>query len=195
MAEDKIRSYKIIAIGGSAGSLEVVLKIVAALPADTASIFILILHRKNAAESLLEDLLSSRTALPVKEVEDKEPIQSGSIYIAPPGYHLLVENETTFTLDSSEKVQYSRPSIDVSLETIAECFGANVLGILLSGANADGAQGLAFIKASRGYTIAQNPLTADVGYMPQRAIDLGVVDEVLNADEIAKKIGNVVRYF
>ncbi len=188
MAEDKIRKYKIIAIGGSAGSLEVVLKIVAALPGTTNSIFVLILHRKTATNTLLENLLSSRTTLPVKEVEDKEPLQPGTIYIAPPDYHLLVENENMFTLDGSEKVQYSRPSIDVSFESIAQCFGPDVMGVLLSGANADGAAGLAFIKNSRGYTIAQNPSSAYVGYMPQQAIDLGVVDEVLGIDGIVEEI-------
>lgn len=140
MAQDKITRYKIIAIGGSAGSLEVVLKIVEALPAVTSSVFIIVLHRKNGPDSILADLFSSKTTLPVKEVEDKEPISPGAIYIAPPDYHLLIEDEENFALDSSEKVQYSRPSIDVSFQSVADCFGAAVLGILLSGANADGAQ-------------------------------------------------------
>lgn len=185
MAEDKMNHYKIIAIGGSAGSLEVVLKIIESLPAISGSVFIIVMHRKPAADSILKDLLSSKTTLPVKEVEDKEPIQPGTIYIAPANYHLLVEDETTFALDSSEKVQYSRPSIDVSFESIAECFGADVLAVLLSGANSDGAEGLACIKAKGGYSIAQDPSSAYVGFMPQQAINLGVVDEVLHGDEIA----------
>ena len=193
MAENKVRGYKIIAIGGSAGSFEVVLKIVAALPVYTTSVFILILHRKMAAGSVLQDLLSLRTTLPVKEVEDKEPIQAGTIYIAPPDYHLLVENDSSFTLDGSEKVQYSRPSIDVSFESIAECFGADVLGVLLSGANADGAEGLACVKAAGGYTIVQDPSTADVGYMPQQAIDLGVADQVLHANKLAGEIAKYLK--
>ena len=192
MAEDKIRKYKIIAIGGSAGSLEVVFKIVAALPGNTATILVLILHRKTTADTLLEQLLSSRTSLPVKEVEDKEPLQRGTIYIAPPDYHLLVEDETMFTLDGSEKVQYSRPSIDVSFESIAQCFGTDVLGILLSGANADGAAGLAVIKSLGGYTIAQSPSSAEVGFMPQQAINLGAVDEVLDIDSIVEEIKNCI---
>lgn len=188
MAKDKLRRYKIIAIGGSAGSLEVVLKIIEALPSATQSVFIIVLHRKNSSDSILPDLLSSKTTLPVKEVEDKEPIQAGTIYIAPPDYHLLIEDEETFALDSSEKVQYSRPSIDVSFESIADCFDKNVLSILLSGANADGAQGLAAIKAEGGYTIAQDPSTADVGYMPQQAINLGIVDSILSPEEIVGKM-------
>jgi two-component system chemotaxis response regulator CheB len=149
---------------------------------------VLILHRKTTADSVLQYLLSSRTSLSVKEVEDKEPIQAGTIYIAPPDYHLLVEDKHTFALDSSEKVQYSRPSIDVSFESIAACFGTDVLGILLSGANADGAEGMAAIKAGGGYTIAQDPASADVGYMPQQAINLGVVDEVLDVINLESKV-------
>ncbi|HZH64373.1 MAG TPA: chemotaxis protein CheB [Flavisolibacter sp.] len=188
MEESKIKSYKVIAIGGSAGSLDIVLKIVAALPAATTSVLVLILHRKTTADSVLQYLLSSRTSLSVKEVEDKEPIQAGTIYIAPPDYHLLVEDKHTFALDSSEKVQYSRPSIDVSFESIAACFGTDALGILLSGANADGAEGMAAIKAGGGYTIAQDPASADVGYMPQQAINLGVVDEVLDVINLESKV-------
>lgn len=193
MAENPVRSYKVIVIGGSAGSLEVVLKIVKELQPSVTSIFIIVLHRKNAADSVLPDLLSSRTVLPVREVEDKEPIQPGTIYIAPPDYHLLIEDEETFSLDSSEKVQFSRPSIDVTFESVAECFGAEVLGILLSGANADGAEGLGRIKAAGGYTVAQNPLSSDVGYMPQQAVNLGVVDEVLEADAILKMVKRVLQ--
>lgn len=193
MEEDKLRSCKIIAIGGSAGSLDMVLKIIAALPSNTQSVIIIILHRKTTTDSILPDLLSSKTTLPVKEVEDKEPIQPGTIYIAPPDYHLLIEDRETFSLDSSEKVQYSRPSIDVTFESIALCFGADVTGILLSGANADGAEGLACIKAAGGYTIVQDPASADVGYMPQQAIDLGVVDSVLSASAIVEEIRKVLK--
>src|SRR5579864_7056332 len=138
MAQDSITKYKVLMIGGSAGSLDGVLKIISALPVNKHVTTIIVVHRKNDVESILANLLSSRTQLEVKEVEDKELISGGIIYIAPSDYHLLIENEKMFSLDSSEKVHYSRPSIDVSFESAAHVFGNAVIGILLSGANADG---------------------------------------------------------
>lgn len=191
MAQNAVK-YKIVVIGGSAGSLDVILKIVSDLPLQSGVSFLIIVHRKNDADSILASLLSTRTKMKVKEVEDKESILADHIYIAPPDYHLLIENEKTFSLDSSEKVHYSRPSIDVSFESAAEVFGSSILGILLSGANADGAVGLYKIKQSGGYTIVQDPETADVGYMPQQAINLGNVDAVVKGDELGSFIKEIL---
>ena len=119
MAEDAIIKYKMLAIGGSAGSLDVILKIVAALPFVSHLATVIIVHRKNDGESILTYLLSTRTKLAVKEIEDKEAIKGGTIYIAPADYHLLIENEKMFSLDASEKIHHSRPSIDVSFESVA----------------------------------------------------------------------------
>ena len=116
-------------------------------------------------------MFSSRTKLKVKEVEDKDYILPGHVYIAPPDYHLLLEDENTFSLDASEKIYFSRPSIDVTFESVAEVFGAAVIGILLSGANADGAIGLSKIQQAGGFTIVQDPESAEVDYMPRQAID------------------------
>ena len=155
MAQDALK-YKVVAIGGSAGSLDVILKIIA--DADVSNVFyIVIVHRKNDADSVLSDLFKSHTHLTVKEVEDKEPVLPGHLYIAPPDYHLLLENEFTFSLDASEKVHHSRPSIDVTFESVAEVFGDAAIGVLLSGANADGAQGLKKINKAGGFTVVQNP--------------------------------------
>lgn len=188
MAKDSLIGFKVVVIGGSAGSLETVLSIIQKLPTNPQAVFVIILHRKNDKDSILEDLISYKTNLEVIEVEDKEPIVVNTIYIAPPDYHLLVENEQCFSLDSSEKVHFSRPSIDVSFESIAEVFRERVTAILLSGANADGAHGMAVIKNCGGYTIAQDPATAEVGYMPQQAIDLGVVDSVLHPNLIPQSL-------
>jgi two-component system, chemotaxis family, protein-glutamate methylesterase/glutaminase len=185
MAEDTVARYKMLAIGGSAGSLDAILKIVAALPVTNYLSVAIIVHRKNSGESILVDLLSDRTKLIVKEVEDKEMINGGCIYLAPADYHLLIENEKMFSLDSSEKVHHSRPSIDVTFESVAEVFGKSAIGVLLSGANADGARGLDKIKQTGGLTIVQNPESADVAYMPQQALEQMKPDQILNGDELA----------
>ena len=184
MAEDALDTRRYLVIGGSAGSLEVILNLVAQLPRQPNAVVIIVVHRKKDNESILVNLLSSRTRLAVKEVEDKDPILLNTIYLAPPDYHLLIERTDLFSLDSSEKIQYSRPSIDVTFESVAEAFGTKTIGILLSGANADGAAGMAKIRQAGGYTIVQDPVTADVGYMPQQALDLTPVDSILSASEI-----------
>ena len=184
MAKDALDTRRHLVIGGSAGSLEVILNLVAQLPRLPNAVVIIVVHRKKDNDSILVDLLSSRTRLPVKEVEDKEPMLLNTVYLAPPDYHLLIERADLFSLDSSEKIQFSRPSIDVTFESVAEAFGNKTIGILLSGANADGAAGLAKIRQAGGYTIVQDPATADVGFMPQQALELTPVDRVLPAGEI-----------
>lgn len=174
-----------IVIGGSAGSLEVLFSIVQALPAEPGAVVIVVVHRKNSSDSILANLLSTRTHLPVTEVEDKDPIHANHIYIAPADYHLLVEDAATFSLDSSEKVHYSRPSIDVTFESVAQVFGAKVVGVLLSGANADGAAGLQKIKQHQGITVVQDPTTAEVSFMPQQAINWGNIDRVVPGHELS----------
>ena len=193
MAEDKLGHYRILAIGGSAGSLDVIFKIVEALPGDLDASVVIVIHRKNSAGSILVDLLSTKTSLPVKEVEDKETLLPGRIYIAAPDYHLLVENEHSFSLDSSEKINYSRPSIDVSFESVATVFGRSVVGVLLSGASADGAKGLQKIKLAGGYTIAQDPSSADMAYMPQQAISFGQVDAIVAGKEMPAFIRKLLK--
>jgi len=188
MAQDGIKKYKMLVIGGSAGSLEVILKIVAALPVTDHLSALIIVHRKNDGESILQNLLSTRTHLTVREIEDKDTIIPGYIYIAPADYHVLFENENMFSLDSSEKVHHSRPSIDVSFESVAEIFKDAAIGILLSGANADGAAGLQSIQQCGGYTIVQEPQSAEVDFMPRQALELIDPDMVLNGDEMAEFI-------
>ena len=184
MAEGDVSKYRMVVIGGSAGSLDSILKIVAAVQESVDVAFVVVVHRGKGGDSILTDLLSSQTTLVVKEVEDKELILPGTIYIAPPDYHLLLENEYTFSLDASEKVHYSRPSIDVTFESAALVYGPALVGVLLSGANADGAVGLKNIADAGGFTIAQQPATAEVGYMPQQAINLTKVSVILEGEDI-----------
>jgi len=141
---------------------------------------------------VLAHLFSSRTKFKVKEVEDKDSISPGYIYIAPPDYHLLVENENCFSLDSSEKIYFSRPSIDVTFESVAQVFGDAVIGVLLSGANADGAQGLSIIKQTGGFTIVQDPKSAEVDFMPRQAIEQLEPDAIVNAAQLPAFLNNLI---
>jgi two-component system chemotaxis response regulator CheB len=193
MAQDSVIKYKMLAIGGSAGSLEVILKIVTALPVTTNISVFIIVHRKNDGESIFRNLLSARTDLPVKEIEDKEEIISGIIYIAPADYHVLIENEKMFSLDLSEKVHHSRPSIDVCFESVAEVFGKSAIAVLLSGANADGAEGIRKIQQCGGFAIVQDPESADVGYMPQQALEIMQPDKILSGNDIALFISKLLQ--
>lgn len=184
MAESNVDRYKLVVIGGSAGSLDIILRIAAAIPRDTKTSFIIVLHRKSGQHSILSELLSDRTGMPVRDVEDKEPILPGTIYVAPCDYHLLLEHDHTFSLDVSEKVHYSRPSIDVTFESAASLYSNSLIGILLSGANADGAEGMKAISQHGGFTIVQLPATAEVGYMPQQALNIMAASKVLDGQQI-----------
>lgn len=175
----------LIVIGGSAGSLKVVLDILPQLDATLQTPIVIVFHRKAAVNSdMLTDLLDARSALPVKEAEDKERVMPGKIYIAPAGYHLFLEKDYSFSLDSSEKINFSRPSIDLTFITAADVFNNRLIGIILSGANSDGVKGLKVIKNKGGFTIAQEPATAEVAYMPAQAISQDAVDLIANPSEM-----------
>jgi len=175
---------KVLLIGGSAGSLEVLIKILPRLTAIPTFAIVIILHRKSSEDSTLEELLSVKTTLPVKDVEDKVVLETGNIYVAPSDYHLLFEKNNLLSLDTSEKINYSRPSIDVSFESAADAFGPAVVAILLSGANADGTHGLAEIKAAGGTVVIQNPESAEMPYMPRNAIENVAANHILGIEEI-----------
>ena len=172
MAEESVVGpSSIILIGGSAGSLDVLMRELPgwSLPYKTA--LVIVLHRGYDLESSLTELINIKCPWPVKEAEDKETIAVGNVYIAPSDYHLLIESNHTFSLDYSEKINYSRPSIDATFETAARAYQNRCVGILLSGANADGTIGLSMIKDFGGYTVVQDPKTALVPFMPQHALE------------------------
>ncbi|MRX47176.1 chemotaxis protein CheB [Pedobacter puniceum] len=181
----------IFIIGGSAGSLKVLLEVLPQLHHHLKFPIIIVLHRKGYADSQLSFLLSTKTNLKVVEPDDKDILEPGYIYIAPPDYHLLIESDKTISLDFSEKLNFSRPSIDVTFSSAAKVFKENTFAILLSGANADGVAGLNHVKANNGTTLVQNPVTAEVNYMPLQAITQSKIDFVLNPDEIAAFINKL----
>ncbi|MBP0611431.1 chemotaxis protein CheB [Chryseobacterium sp. cx-311] len=178
-------------IGGSAGSLEVLLKMLPGLDPALPFPVIIVLHRMSGKDSILTDLLAAKTQLRVKEVDEKDTLEPSTIYIAPPNYHLLIENNRTFSLDASEKVNFSRPSLDVSFESAADVFGKNMAGLLLSGANSDGTAGLKIIAQQGGKVLVQNPLTAVVNYMPAHALEQIEADAILTPDEMPGYINSL----
>lgn len=192
MAKKSIDTLEnIVLIGGSAGSLTILLQALPKLNTTISIPIVIILHRKPSNNPALASLLATKTPLPVKEIEEKEPIRRGIIYTAPADYHLLFERDHVFSLDFSEKVNFSRPSIDVAFESAAEVFGASLTCILLSGASADGVEGLKAVKKQGGTIAVQDPATADMPFMPQQALLAMKVDMVINADTLGNYINKL----
>ncbi|HLT74696.1 MAG TPA: chemotaxis protein CheB [Ohtaekwangia sp.] len=185
---DNHRKFDLIIMGGSAGSLSVVLKIISHFPKTMTVPLILVFHRKQSEDNVLLDVMKSRTHYRVCEIEDKDVIKPGIIYLAPPDYHILVEKNRSLTLDDSEKINFSRPSIDVTFESASDVFGESLMCILLSGANADGAEGLLAARTAGAFTVVQDPADAEIGYMPEQALLLAAPDLVLNDKNIGKLI-------
>jgi two-component system chemotaxis response regulator CheB len=179
MEEDQLRPCDAMVIGGSAGSLDVLLNVLPDLNVNLSFPIVIVVHRKHGADSLLPSLLSGRTKLKVKEAEEKEPLLPGHIYVAPSDYHLLIENDRTFSLDYSEKVNYSRPAIDVTFESAASVYREKLVCMLLSGSNADGVKGLKAVKAFGGTAAIQDPLSALIPYMPAQAAQNVKIDFTL----------------
>lgn len=191
MEKNSLAANYLVVIGGSAGSLEVILAMLPKLRLDLHVALLIVLHRSNDPAPVLTSLLSSKTTIPVKEVEEKEIIEAGTIYIAPADYHLLIEDDFTFSLDYSEKINYSRPSIDVTFEIAAEVYKNQLTCILLSGGNTDGTIGLQTVKEAGGTTVIQDPLTAAVPFMPQHAKSMVSIDYILDIPAMAPFINNI----
>lgn len=178
METDRTR-YELLVIGGSAGSLSMVLKILPLLKRQMNLAVIIVFHRKQSEETALIDMLSSRTNYLVKEADDKDEILPGVIYLAPADYHVLIEKNHNLTLDISEKINFSRPSIDVTVESAADVYRKRLACILLSGANADGVKGLISAKEAGALIIVQDPVSAEFPFMPQQAVENIQVDFLL----------------
>jgi two-component system chemotaxis response regulator CheB len=183
--------YQAVVIGGSSGGLEALQEVLAPLPPGFGLPIIVVLHREPTSRELLAHLLARHCRLAVKEVDEKEPIQPGVVYIAPANYHLLVELDRTLSLSVDPRVCYARPSIDVLFETAADAYRSSLVGILLTGANRDGTDGLRRIKTWGGLTAVQDPTSAKAAVMPHSAIQARVVDHVLSLADIAALLVNV----
>ncbi|MDR7210822.1 chemotaxis protein CheB [Flavobacterium piscis] len=189
MEESKITAdCKVIIIGGSAGSLHALIKILPELPKINRLAIVIVVHRKSTDEETLEELIKLKSNIEVKPVEDKVPLLPGFIYVAPSNYHLLFEKNNQLSLDTSEKINYSRPSIDVSFESAAEIYKDQLIGILLSGSNADGTKGLKAIQNFGGIIVVQDPLSAEMPFMPSNAIRNTTPDFILDIPQIIQFI-------
>lgn len=179
-------AYELVVIGASWGGLDALGQVLDGLP-DGFGCAVAVVQHRNHNESPLASLLGRRSSWPVIEADDKQPIEPGAIYVAPPNYHLLVESGA-FALSTDAPVAFSRPSIDVLFESAADEYHERVIAVLLTGANEDGARGTARVHARGGYTIVQDPATAVRPTMPLAAIALDEPDAVLGLDEIPERL-------
>lgn len=168
-----------VVVGASAGGVEALLTIFAGLKPGFRLPIIVVLHLPDERRSQLADVFARRLAIKVKEAADKDTIEPGTLYFASPGYHLSVEHDYSFSLSQEARVHYSRPSIDYLFESAADVYQQRLAAILLTGANQDGAQGIATVKLSGGLTIIQDPEEALVSTMPQAALDRMKPDYIL----------------
>jgi two-component system chemotaxis response regulator CheB len=174
-----------IVIGTSAGGVEALSMLLPAFGAGLRAAVFIVLHLPRERPSLLVEIFQPKCAVPVREAQDKEPIERGTVYFAPPDYHLLVDDGPQLALSADELVHYSRPSIDVLFESAADWYRDRLVGIILTGANEDGAAGLAAVHRAGGTTIVQRPDTAQAPLMVESALKRGPVDMVLTLEEIA----------
>ncbi|WP_291855951.1 chemotaxis protein CheB [Marinilabilia sp.] len=186
------RKFKVVVIGGSAGSFSIVSKILSQLNPGFPVPLVLCLHRLKHVRSGLVEGLNLKSKIPVMEPFDKEKLKPGVAMLAPSNYHLFVEFDSTISLSTEDVHNHSRPSIDYAYSSAAYAFREKTLGIILTGANKDGAKGLKDIGDKKGYTIVQDPATCDVETMPQAALKLFEPDEILTPDEIVKVLNSLV---
>ncbi|KGE15214.1 chemotaxis protein CheB [Sphingobacterium deserti] len=181
----------IILIGGSAGSYNLIVAIIESLPSYFLYAIVVIIHRNPKFTTRIEDTLAARLHRPIIQAGDKTIVSKNMIYFAVPGYHLLVEPDRTFSLDNSEQIQFSRPSIDVLFETAAETYGKRCTAFLLSGANKDGTDGIRMVKKMGGNTFAQSPDEALMRTMPENAIRANQEINILTDQEIISYFRNL----
>jgi len=179
--------YSVVAIGTSWGGLAALRKLLGGLPADFGVPVVVVQHRGKEADQLLGDLLQDATALEVREIEDKEPLVPGTVYLAPSDYHVLIEAGHA-SLSIEEPVRFSRPSIDVMFTSAADSYHSGTIGVVLTGANEDGALGLAYIVKRGGRALVQDPKSAEIRVMPQAAIRAVPTAEVLPLDSLAPRL-------
>ncbi|MFC4688276.1 chemotaxis protein CheB [Epilithonimonas pallida] len=184
-------NIELVMIGGSAGSLQVILDLVKRLDGEFDFSIVLVVHRKAQSTSILPTLLQQFSILDVIEAEDKTEIMNNRIYIAPADYHLLFDDKKNISLDRSEKLHFSRPSIDISFGSASDVYGDRLLAVLLSGANSDGVDGLTYVKKNGGRVWIQNPETAEVDYMPRQAADKVKYDLLITPQNLPEFINQL----
>jgi len=186
--EKRSRRLAAVVIGGSAGGISAVTAIVSALPPALGLPLVVVLHQSPGESPGWVEYLDQHASLAVVEARDKMPLSAGTIHCAPAGYHLLLETGGTLALSVDEKVNFARPSIDLLFFSAAEAFGSELIGITLTGANGDGALGLAKIAAEGGLAIVQSPRTAQWPAMPEAALRAVPQAQAIELEDIAEKL-------
>jgi len=192
---DKLRTIEVLILACSAGGFRVLFDMLKALPGNLPIGVLVVIHRNAKYETNVEASIMSKCHIAVKVAEEKEPLRPATAYFAPAGYHLLIEPDRSISLDISEPVNFCRPSIDVTMQSVADVYGAAAAAVLLSGANNDGAQGMRAIQQAGGLCIVQHPDDAEIGVMPEAAIALGAADLILHDDELVtlcQKLNNYI---
>lgn len=184
-------THDAVVMGCSAGGLSALQRVLPGLDRHLTVPVVLCCHTGSADVSLLVELLARVCPLPVTEAQERAPADPGVVHVAPSGYHLLVEDNFRFSLSVDARVAYARPSIDVLFETAAEAWRERLVAVLMTGANSDGANGIAAVRRAGGYAVVQDPATAEADVMPQAALELAGADACLPLDAIAAKINQL----
>lgn len=177
--------YEAVVVGASAGGMQALKTLLCGLPADLPMAVAIVQHVEAGSSGYLSEFLDDSCAFAVREAEEKEPFRTGTAYVAPANYHLLIEPDRTLSLSADDKVNYSRPAIDPLFESAADVFGQSLIGVVMTGASSDGALGLKRIKDRGGRTVVQNPRTAESPFMPQAAVRAADPDHTLDLEDIA----------
>jgi two-component system chemotaxis response regulator CheB len=185
-----MEASKAVAIGASAGALEALSIVFRNLPADYPLPILVVVHVPPDKKSVMAEVVRAKCRMQVREAEDKEPLEAGTVYLAPPDYHMLVEADKYISLSNEEAVMYSRPSIDVLFESAADAYGENMLGVVLTGANADGARGLRAIEEAGGGALVQEPQGAFASAMPLAALNACKNARRLSLEDISIELLN-----
>jgi two-component system, chemotaxis family, protein-glutamate methylesterase/glutaminase len=180
-------AYSIVAIGSSWGGLAAMSTLLGGLPGDFSLPIVVVQHRSSDSDRLLAELLQDTTDLTVSEVEDKDPLTAGTVHIAPANYHVLID-DGLLSLTLEEPVRFSRPSIDVMFASAADAYGSGAIGVVLTGANEDGAQGLSDIVKRGGRGLVQDPRSAEIAVMPHAALKAVPSAEVLPLERLAPRL-------
>ena len=192
--EDFKRNYKAIVIGGSAGSFQVLSHIFNKIPHDFPLPIIICCHRLKDIRNGFTEALALKSLKIIEEPDDKEKIKMGKVYLAPANYHMSVELGHSFSLTTEEMYNSSRPSIDITFETAAYTYKDKLIGILLTGANKDGALGMKSVKKMGGLTIVQDPAECAVQTMPKAALSITTIDHILNTEQIIRFFLQLYKY-
>ena len=184
-------SYEAVVVGVSAGGLAALVEVLPKFDINMMLPVMIVQHQSNDSDDFLVRYFDQLCRQSVREVEDKMPVESGTIYFAPANYHLLVEPDRTLSLSTEARVNYSRPSIDVLFESAADTYMDRLVGIILTGANPDGTNGAARIKELGGLIIAQDPETAEAKAMPMSVIKHVQVDHILPLNRIGDFVNSL----